>query len=132
MLWKKIYLTLHYFRWTILFLLIAGIISVYFQVNTLGTFILTAFVTWLQAFIDKVREIGHQLELEYQAKEEPAAPESGMHIQRELSKDGKLGARELLVDWKQIFAKGKKAFIVLASILMLLTAITFIYLYIYF
>jgi hypothetical protein len=128
---RKVWLALYHFRWTFVFLVIAGIVSVHFEINTLGAFILAAFMGWLQAFVDKVREIGHQLELE-------RAAEPGDHeLRTNLREDVALTrhhrrARGILIDWQAIFFRAKKTFIGLAIVLGLLAAITLVYLYLYF
>lgn len=133
MFFRKIYLTIYHFRWTVLFLLIGGIVSVYFKIDTLGTYILAAFMGWLQAFIDKVREIGHQLEIEHQAEEEASLAKpttTSRTIHQTTERRPTVG--ELLINWAAIFEKGKKTFIVLGGFFLAIVTVAFIYLYLYF
>src|ERR1043165_7999940 len=71
---RKFILTVRHFFPTIILIFIAIIIAVYFQAETIGAVLLGAFFTLVQPFIDKMREIGRQLEVERQARESAAPP----------------------------------------------------------
>lgn len=133
MLLKKIYLALYHFRLTIIFLVIGGFVVVYFQVDNFWAFLLAVFLTWLQPFIDKIGEIGRQLELEHQAKKESAPRRVEPSSQLDsLPESSQSRSKKLPLNWRNVFTRTRKPFIILVSILILLLAVTYIYLYIYF
>jgi hypothetical protein len=106
---KKFYLAIYHFRFTLLCLAIGYFIAVYFQVHTPGSYLIAAFMGWLQSFVDKVREIGRQLEQERRNETELAIPS---------------------INWRLLFAKSGKAAMVLVLGLLLLAVITYLYLYV--
>jgi hypothetical protein len=136
MFWKTIYLTLRHFRWTILILFVVGALAIYFQTDTVGTFLVTAITSVLESVINKVREIRQQLELEFQAREvavpPPSTPE---YIRPQPAAPVKRRAAEAKgpsFKWPEIFGRAKKTFIALGILLALLISAAGIYLYLYF
>jgi hypothetical protein len=136
MLWKTIYLTLRHFRWTILILCVVGALAIYFQTDTVGTFLVTAITSVLESFVNKVKEIRQQLELEFRSREavgaEPPAPEDispepGTRVTRRPPT-----AKAPPFKWQEIFGRAVKTFVALGLLFVLLVSAAAIYLYLYF
>src|SRR6266550_465900 len=61
--WTKFKLLFRHFRLHLVIVTLVGIVVIYFQIDSMKTFLLTAFFTLLLPVIDKEREIDRQLTL---------------------------------------------------------------------
>lgn len=119
---KQLYLTLRYFRPTIVLVIGAGVISLYLDITPFAAFALTVFLTFLQPFIDKLREVGRDLERE--ARENPR-----FQVHEYAEPLPPFAERERNTNWRLWLSYLLRPTAVVAGLLALVFLAIYIYLY---
>ncbi len=127
MLLKQLYRTLLYFRPTLVLVIGAGLISVCFNITPIGVFGLTVFMTFLQPFIDKMRQVGQELERE--ARMNPPKPKAAGRTDRPRELQQSLARVQFTINWRLLLSYLLRPLALVSVLLVALFAAMYVYLY---